>query len=78
MSGFVVYRYKREWWQRHNYVLLGALEAGLAFMGVLLYSALGLEHVSLSWWGNNELDRCPLATCPTAKGVLIEGCPVHH
>ncbi|XP_058085491.1 oligopeptide transporter 7-like [Magnolia sinica] len=75
ISGFVVYRYRRDWWQRHNYVLSGALDAGLAFMGVLLYLCLGLEDISLSWWGSN-LDGCPLATCPTAKGIVVEGCPV--
>lgn len=75
LSGFVAYRYMPNWWQRNNYVLSGALDAGLAFMGVLLYFCLGLEDVSLSWWGN-DLDGCPLATCPTAIGVVVEGCPV--
>lgn len=74
-SGFVVYRYKPEWWRRHNYVLSGALDAGLAFMGVLLYLCLGLEDVSMNWWGN-DLDGCPIARCPTTKGVMVEGCPV--
>ncbi|XP_078430059.1 oligopeptide transporter 7-like [Wolffia australiana] len=72
-SGFVVYRYRREWWQRHNYVLSGALDAGLAFMAVLLYLCLGMENISLSWWGN-DLDGCPLASCPTASGVVVKGC----
>ncbi|PON92825.1 Tetrapeptide transporter [Trema orientale] len=76
-SGFVVYRYKPDWWRRHNYVLSGALDAGLAFMGVLLYFCLGLEDVSLNWWGN-DLDGCPLASCPTAKGIVVEGCPVYN
>ncbi|CAL0323072.1 unnamed protein product [Lupinus luteus] len=75
LSGFVVYRYKPDWWQRHNYVLSGALDAGLAFMGVLLYLCLGSENISIDWWGNN-LDGCPLAHCPTAKGVVVKGCPV--
>ncbi|RRT61169.1 hypothetical protein GW17_00034924 [Ensete ventricosum] len=75
LSGYVIYRYRREWWQRHNYVLSGALDAGLAFMGVLLYLCLGLEKVRLNWWGNH-LDGCPLASCPTAPGVVVEGCPV--
>ncbi|CAN6480655.1 unnamed protein product [Victoria cruziana] len=73
--GFLVYRYRRDWWQRNNYVLSGALDAGLAFMGVLLYLCLGLEDISLNWWGS-DLDGCSLATCPTAKGVYVEGCPV--
>lgn len=75
LSGFVVYRYKPEWWQRHNYVLSGALDAGLAFMGVVLYLCLGLEEISIDWWGNN-LDGCPLAHCPTTKGFEVQGCPV--
>ncbi|XVE87447.1 hypothetical protein DITRI_Ditri18aG0118200 [Diplodiscus trichospermus] len=74
-SGFVAYRYYRGWWSRHNYVLSGALDAGLAFMGVLLYLCLGMEDVSLSWWGGDS-DRCPLASCPTNQGIVIKGCPV--
>lgn len=75
LSGFVVYRYRPDLWQRYNYVLSGSLDAGLAFMGVLIYLCLGLENISVDWWGNN-LDGCSLATCPTAKGVVVEGCPV--
>ncbi|XP_021857147.2 oligopeptide transporter 7-like isoform X2 [Spinacia oleracea] len=75
LSGFVVFRYAPEWWQRHNYLLSGALDAGLAFMGVALYLCLGLEDVSLSWWGN-DLDGCPYASCPTEKGVVVQGCPI--
>ncbi|TYJ08068.1 hypothetical protein E1A91_A11G049400v1 [Gossypium mustelinum] len=74
-SGFVAYRYYRGWWSRHNYVLSGALDAGLAFMGVLLYLCLGMQHVSLNWWGSDS-DGCPLASCPTAQGVIVKGCPV--
>ncbi|KAG2609058.1 oligopeptide transporter 7-like [Panicum virgatum] len=76
LSGYVVYRYRRDWWERHNYLLSGALDAGLAFMAVLIYLCLGLENISLNWWGNN-LDGCPLASCPTAKGIVVEGCPVY-
>ncbi|KAL6956822.1 OPT superfamily [Sarracenia purpurea var. burkii] len=74
ISGFVVYRYSREWWSRHNYVLSGALDAGLAFMAVLLYLCLGMQHVALDWWGGDS-DGCPLASCPTADGVVVRGCP---
>ncbi|KAF3640460.1 Oligopeptide transporter 8 [Capsicum annuum] len=75
LSGFVVYRYNRKLWSHHNYVLSRALDAGLAFMGVLLYLCLGMEHVRLDWWGS-DADRCPLAKCPTAEGVVVKGCPV--
>ncbi|XP_031257591.1 oligopeptide transporter 7-like isoform X2 [Pistacia vera] len=74
-SGFIAYRYHRDWWSRHNYVLSGALDAGLAFMGVLLYLCLGMGHVSLNWWKSNS-DGCPLASCPTEPGVIVKGCPL--
>ncbi|TKY55918.1 Oligopeptide transporter 7 [Spatholobus suberectus] len=70
-SGFIAYRYKRGWWSRHNYVLSGGLDAGLAFMGVLLYICLGMEQINLKWWGSDP-DGCPLASCPTAHGIRIE------
>ncbi|KAL3504978.1 hypothetical protein ACH5RR_034819 [Cinchona calisaya] len=73
---FFVYRYKKKWWQRYNYVLSAALDAGLAFMGVLLYFCLQYEGISISWWGT-EGEHCDLATCPTAKGIQVDGCPVH-
>ncbi|XP_057743795.1 oligopeptide transporter 7-like [Arachis stenosperma] len=75
-SGFVAYRYHRGWWIKHNYVLSGALDAGLAFMGVLLYLCLGMEDISLNWWGGNS-DGCSLASCPTAQGVQVKGCPIY-
>ncbi|KAK6947972.1 Oligopeptide transporter, OPT superfamily [Dillenia turbinata] len=75
LSGYVLYRYRPDLWKKYNYVLSGALDSGLAFMGVFLYLCLGLEDISLSWWGN-DLDGCPLASCPTAPGVVTEGCPV--
>ncbi|CAN6480662.1 unnamed protein product [Victoria cruziana] len=71
----LIYRYHRAWWQRHNYVLSAALDAGLAFMGVLLYFSLGFQDIGLNWWGSH-LDMCPLASCPTARGIHVKGCPV--
>ncbi|KAJ8626397.1 hypothetical protein MRB53_019704 [Persea americana] len=77
ISGFIIYRYQRVWWQRHNYALSGALDVGLAFMGVLLYLCLGSENITLRWWGSGIRENdCPLASCPTAKGVVVKGCPV--
>ncbi|GER53545.1 oligopeptide transporter [Striga asiatica] len=70
-----VYRYRKGWWQRYNYVLSAALDAGLAFMGVLLYFSLGMEEKGVSWWGSAG-EHCDLAACPTARGVAVDGCPV--
>ncbi|THF94068.1 hypothetical protein TEA_018402 [Camellia sinensis var. sinensis] len=74
-SGFVAYRYYRSWWSCHNYILSGALDAGLAFMAVLLYLCLEMQNIDLNWWGSGSSDGCPLASCPTAEGVVIKGCP---
>ncbi|KAJ8772904.1 hypothetical protein K2173_028081 [Erythroxylum novogranatense] len=72
---YYVFRYHKVWWQRYNYVLSAALDAGLAFMGVLLYFSLTMEEKSFSWWGIEE--HCPLSKCPTAKGIVVDGCPVY-
>ncbi|CAA7393956.1 unnamed protein product [Spirodela intermedia] len=72
---FFVFRYRKRWWQRYNYVLSAALDAGVAFMGVLLYFSVGLENKGLDWWGTGG-EHCELATCPTAKGIEVDGCPV--
>lgn len=77
LFNFFVYRYRKRWWQRYNYVLSAALDGGVAFMAVLLYFSLNTENRSVNWWGSRDDSViCPLATCPTAKGVVVEGCPV--
>ncbi|KAA3475937.1 oligopeptide transporter 9-like [Gossypium australe] len=75
LSGFVVFKFRPEWWKRYNYVLSGGLDAGTAFMTVLLFLTLQSKEIGVSWWGNNG-EGCPLAACPTAKGVIADGCPV--
>ncbi|KAK4491788.1 hypothetical protein RD792_002564 [Penstemon davidsonii] len=74
-----VYRVYNKWWARHAYILGAALDAGIAFMGVLLYFALQTNDISGPvWWGLSTDDHCPLAHCPTAPGVEAKGCPVVH
>ncbi|KAL3742330.1 hypothetical protein ACJRO7_017755 [Eucalyptus globulus] len=72
---YFMFRYRKRWWQKYNYVLSAALDAGTAFMGVFLFFALQNQNKSLKWWGT-EIDHCPLATCPTEPGVVVQGCPV--
>ncbi|XP_058080594.1 oligopeptide transporter 4-like [Magnolia sinica] len=71
---FFIFRYQKKWWQRYNYVLSAALDAGVAFMGVLLYFTLTMENRSVVWWGTGG-EHCDLAKCPTAKGIQVDGCP---
>ncbi|KAF8729166.1 hypothetical protein HU200_017749 [Digitaria exilis] len=75
---FFVFRYRKKWWTRYNYILSAALDAGVAFMGVVLYFSLTMENKSINWWGTAG-EHCPLASCPTAKGVDLgpdSVCPV--
>ncbi|KAL3515453.1 hypothetical protein ACH5RR_022355 [Cinchona calisaya] len=65
---FFIFRYRKQWWQRYNYILSAALDAGVAFMAVLLYFTLGMENKGVTWWGTKG-EHCDLATCPTAKGI---------
>ncbi|GAB4826164.1 oligopeptide transporter 6 [Ancistrocladus abbreviatus] len=76
LSGFVIYRYRPKVWERYNYVLSGGLDAGTAFITILVFFSLQyVQNIGISWWGNHG-EGCPLATCPTAKGVVVDGCPV--
>ncbi|KAI9157012.1 hypothetical protein LWI28_015486 [Acer negundo] len=75
LSGFVLFRYRSEWWKRYNYILSGGLDAGTAFMTVLLFLALQSRNIGIKWWGNSG-EGCPLASCPTARGINVDGCPI--
>ncbi|KAB8070934.1 OPT oligopeptide transporter protein-domain-containing protein [Aspergillus leporis] len=44
---------KPNWWAKYNYVLSAALDSGVAVSAILIFFALVLPGVSLSWWGNN-------------------------
>ncbi|KAF7831259.1 oligopeptide transporter OPT family [Senna tora] len=73
---FYVYRKYKGWWARHTYILSAALDAGVAFMGIMLFFALqSYDIMGPSWWGLENGDHCDLARCPTAPGVVTEGCP---
>uniref|UniRef100_A0A803L5J0 Uncharacterized protein n=1 Tax=Chenopodium quinoa TaxID=63459 RepID=A0A803L5J0_CHEQI len=74
---YYVYKSYKGWWARYNYILSAGLEAGIAFMGILLYFCLQTKDIfGVQWWGLEQDDYCPLAKCPTAPGVRVEGCPV--
>ncbi|KAK2984249.1 hypothetical protein RJ640_010208 [Escallonia rubra] len=74
---FVVYKRYKGWWARHNYILSAGLDAGVAFMAMLCYFTLQVRDINgTKWWGLDLDDHCPLASCPTAPGIKVEGCPV--
>ncbi|KAJ4962621.1 hypothetical protein NE237_022560 [Protea cynaroides] len=51
---FFVFRYRKQWWQRYNHVLSVGLDAGVAFMVVLIYYTLTMENKSITWWVREE------------------------
>ncbi|KAL8105771.1 hypothetical protein AgCh_029533 [Apium graveolens] len=74
---FVVYKRYKAWWARHNYILSAGLDAGVAFMAILCYFTLQVRDINgMSWRGLELDDHCPLASCHTAPGIKVEGCPV--
>ncbi|TYK13761.1 oligopeptide transporter 5-like [Cucumis melo var. makuwa] len=74
---FYVYKKYKGWWARHNYILSAALDAGVAFMGIVIYFTLQSRDIfGPDWWGLEADDHCTLAKCPTAPGVVAKGCPV--
>ncbi|EEF31951.1 Oligopeptide transporter, putative [Ricinus communis] len=74
---FFVYKRYKKWWARHNYILSAGLDAGVAFLAILCYFTLQLKDINgPAWWGLELDDHCPLATCPTAPGIVADGCPV--
>ncbi|KAL4628031.1 hypothetical protein ACB092_05G208800 [Castanea dentata] len=76
---FYVYRRYKGWWARHNYILSAGLDAGVAFMAMLCYFTLQIRDINgMRWWGLELDDHCPLASCPIAPGIEVEGCPVFH
>ncbi|KAM9898297.1 hypothetical protein OXX69_009937 [Metschnikowia pulcherrima] len=40
------------WWEKYNYILSSALDAGVAFGGVIIFFAVQYHEVDLTWWGN--------------------------
>lgn len=80
LSGFVVFRHRPKWWERYNYLLSGGLDAGTAFMTIIIFFGLGYKKsIEFEWFWGHDSDSywCPLASCPTAKGVVMDGCPVY-
>ncbi|WPK24637.1 hypothetical protein PUMCH_001917 [Australozyma saopauloensis] len=43
------------WFKKYNYVLSGALTAGVAFSSIIIFFAVQYKGVNLDWWGNDVL-----------------------
>ncbi|CAH6719716.1 oligopeptide transporter 2 [[Candida] jaroonii] len=41
------------WWEKYNYVLTGAMDAGVAFSAIIIFFAVIYNDKTVSWWGND-------------------------
>ncbi|CAK7898061.1 oligopeptide transporter 2 [[Candida] anglica] len=41
------------WWEKYNFVLSGALDAGVAFSSIIIFFAVQYHDKSIYWWGND-------------------------
>ncbi|URE13556.1 oligopeptide transporter [Musa troglodytarum] len=66
-----------EWWARYNYLLSVGLDSGASILTIFVILFLQSRGIyGPNWWGLELDDHCPLAHCPTAPGVVVEGCPL--
>ncbi|CAN1835229.1 Oligopeptide transporter 5 [Linum perenne] len=76
---YYVYSKYKGWWARHTYIMSAALDAGVAFMAVMIYFSLQNKSIyGPQWWGLEADDHCLLAKCPTVPGIVVDGCPAIH
>ena len=45
-------KYYLTFWQKYNYVFAGAMSAGIAFSGIIVFFAVQYHDKSITWWGN--------------------------
>ena len=76
---YVIFRRRKEWWGKYSILFSVAMDTGTAAMAFLMMVLLQMRGInSVNWWGSAVSDHCPLATCPTQRGVQVEGCPLLH
>lgn len=44
------------WWNKYNYVLSGALDAGVAFSSIIIFFSVQYHAKDINWWGNTVND----------------------
>ena len=50
---YIIRRRYLAWFEKYNYVLSSAFDAGVAFSAVIIFFAVQYHAKNLSWWGNN-------------------------
>ncbi|KAG0361105.1 hypothetical protein BGZ54_009230, partial [Gamsiella multidivaricata] len=57
---FCAKRYRKEWYQRFNYILSAAMDSGVAVAALIIFFTLQMHGAEFpSWWGTN-MNHCPL------------------
>ncbi|ODQ82745.1 hypothetical protein BABINDRAFT_31681 [Babjeviella inositovora NRRL Y-12698] len=50
---YVIKRRFSSWWEKYNYVLASALNAGIAFSAIIIFFSVQYHAKNIDWWGNN-------------------------
>ncbi|PVV05349.1 hypothetical protein BB560_000128 [Smittium megazygosporum] len=59
---FLIYKYRRRWWLKYNYIFSASLITGTALSAVFLFYVFQIRGISIDWWGNNKDFHCPLVS----------------
>lgn len=57
---FCAKRYRPEWYQRFNYILSGAMDAGVAIAALVIFFTLQMRNVEFPTWWGTKMNHCPL------------------
>lgn len=75
---YYIRRHYLAWFEKYNYVLVSALNAGVAFSAIIIFFAVQYHAKPIDWWGNNvsyagldgEIGRVALKTDIPARGYF--------
>eukprot|EP00271_Cylindrocystis_brebissonii_P011566 TRINITY_DN29430_c0_g1_i1.p1 TRINITY_DN29430_c0_g1~~TRINITY_DN29430_c0_g1_i1.p1 ORF type:complete len:768 (-),score=99.45 TRINITY_DN29430_c0_g1_i1:1441-3744(-) len=80
---YLIFKFRKNWWVRYNYVLSAALDTGVMFMAIIIFVGVQLDPPSgnyLAWWGAGLtlVDNCKYARCATEAGAcsISSYCPL--
>ncbi|RKP23247.1 putative oligopeptide transporter [Syncephalis pseudoplumigaleata] len=62
-ASWLTLRYRRDWWERYNYILSAALDTGVAFASLIIFFAFTNNGITLDYWGTQP-------DCPLLKNTL--------
>lgn len=50
---YYIRKHYQAWWEKYNFVLSGAMDAGVAFSSIIIFFAVQYHDKPIDWWGNS-------------------------